>query len=366
MENLTAGVAPNATETSGPSELELYMKWRAEFVAAIARMQTPPLATTVVCVVLMILIILGNVWVIVAVIRQPKLRNSATNVFIVSMSISDLIIGIAFIPIHIMDFAYGRRTSHPIPCFITAFFHSCAMCGTTFSLICIGADRYRAIVFPLKPKMPVQRALVCCGVVWLFCGLFSIQVYANYGIKIITQEDGNESVVVTQICTVTRPDIDKWMRVEYFFVLYALPLIVLGALYGIMIKTLWFGKSPSNSSNRHKKKAIKMLSLVVIQFALTWGPVYSLQIYYTHETDPPLNPLLFSATPANITVLISLCNSWINPVIYAYYNEHFRNEFTNMVPCFFKETKVGPEALAPTLTNRINVSATQSTQVSAQ
>ncbi|XP_070534246.1 G-protein coupled receptor 83-like [Ptychodera flava] len=367
MSNVTDTPLVNTTESVGPSAQEIHLRWRAAFAAAIARMETPPLATTIISVTFMILIILGNLWVIMAVIRQPKLRNSATNVFIVSMSISDLIIGVAFVPIHITDFAYGRYTSSPVLCFITGFLHSCAMCGTTFSLIAIGFDRYRAIVHPLKPKMTVQQGLVCSGVIWLVCVVYSIQVYANFGIKTFTQQSGNETIIVAQVCTVIRPDIDKWMRVEYFCVLYAIPLVILGLLYGIMIKTLWFGKSPSNSSNRSKKKAVKMLSFVVLQFALTWGPLYSLQIYYSHETNPPYNALLFSTTPANISILLSLCNSCINPVLYAYYNENFQKEFVKLFPCFYKKTKVAPEpaAAAPSNTNTGTLIRSQRTQTTS-
>nr|XP_002741945.2 PREDICTED: neuropeptide Y receptor type 1-like [Saccoglossus kowalevskii] len=130
-----------------------------------AKLDTPPPLTVAFGVVFMIMIIVGNIWVIIAVFRQPKLRNSATNLFIVSLSVSDLMIAVFFIPYHVGHFAYRLPISNRAVCKLLGYLHWAAQCGTTFSLICIGVDRYRAIVQPMRPRFTVQHALIGCTIV---------------------------------------------------------------------------------------------------------------------------------------------------------------------------------------------------------
>ncbi|XP_077989806.1 neuropeptide FF receptor 2-like [Glandiceps talaboti] len=350
-ENMTTEAIPI---TPDPARVA-YLEWRAAFILKINKAKTPLEAKIAINAILMFLIIVGNVWVIIAVIRQPKLRNSATNIFIVSLSISDLIIGVVFVPMQTADYAFGRKMTDPYLCFFTSFLHSAAQCGTSLSLICIAIDRYRAIVTPLKPKMTPQQALIGCGVVWFLCCAFSVQVYLNRGIE-----------PHREVCGTINEEADKWMRVEYAIVLYLIPLIIIAVLYLIMIKTLWCSKSPSNSSNRNKKKAVKMLSFVVIQFALTWAPYWFWQIYVNHENNPPRIPVLYTDTLPSLFSQIFYCNSFINPILYAYFNENFRKEFVRLFPCLVRKAKVSPQtdtAKDKTADTNTNTN-TNSTQVS--
>ncbi|XP_002741945.3 galanin receptor type 1-like [Saccoglossus kowalevskii] len=322
-----------------------------------AKLDTPPPLTVAFGVVFMIMIIVGNIWVIIAVFRQPKLRNSATNLFIVSLSVSDLMIAVFFIPYHVGHFAYRLPISNRAVCKLLGYLHWAAQCGTTFSLICIGVDRYRAIVQPMRPRFTVQHALIGCTIVWICSlGYSSFKLSVNdvlFWNETFFFERGNETFYESEIvyeCYIEDENTDYWFRLTDLIFIYVVPLFILIILYSIMVFTLWFSKSPTNSSSRNKKKAVKMLSFVVLQFALTWLPNHTLQFYFTWAETFPKSPFLWSIVPANLSIFIFLCNSWINPFLYAYFNENFRKEFKKLFPFFYKcrSPQVQPESTATT------------------
>ncbi|XP_002733858.1 galanin receptor 2a-like [Saccoglossus kowalevskii] len=322
-----------------------------------SKLNTPPPVTVAFGVVFMCMIIFGNIWVIVAVFRQPKLRKSATNLFIVSLSVSDLMVAVFFIPYHVALFAYNIPIINSALCKILGYFHWAAQCGTTFSLICICVDRYRAIVQPMKQKISIRQAMIGCTLVWLVSlGYSSFKLSVNDVLswnETIAVEHGNETFYEYELvafCYVKDESTDHWFRLTDLILMYIVPLIILTILYSIMVFTLWLSKSPSSSSSRNKKKAVKMLSFVVLQFALTWLPNHTLQFYFTWSETFPRSEFLYSNVPANLAIFIFLCNSWINPILYAYFNEHFRREFRKLFPCFYKcrTSTVEPEETATT------------------
>nr|XP_002733378.1 PREDICTED: neuropeptide FF receptor 2-like [Saccoglossus kowalevskii] len=339
----------------------------AEFWELVYALDTPKEVVLIFGILFVILILGGNIWVIVAVIRQPKLRHSATNMFIVSLSLSDILVGLVTVPQHVALWGYFSHLHNDALCKLVAYLQSCSLCATTLSLICIGADRYRAIVQPLRPRMTLQNAMVGCGIVWGVGLIYSIGVFFVVGLNPKLKGSGNDTYI-EHTCGVLyeKVEIDAWIRLSDFIIFYIIPLIVLFVLYSVMITTLWFGKSPSNSSNRNKKRAIKMLGFVVLQFAITWAPYHVLQLYYQYVPSLPSKPLIYSTVPVNTVFFIFCCNSWVNPVLYAYFNENFRKEFVRIFPCFYKNARVGPDTTAMSQTSKVdNMSTTRAnTQIS--
>ncbi|XP_077990610.1 QRFP-like peptide receptor [Glandiceps talaboti] len=351
-------------------EFDWYALWDAA-----EKLNTPPEGHASVGVLMMAMILIGNVWVIVAVFRQPKLRKSATNIFIVSLSVSDILIALFYIPVHIGHFGYNLLMDSKQLCHFLSHIHYSAMCGTTFSLICIGLDRFRAIVQPLKPKMTLTHAVIGVTAVWV-CSLgYSSYKFFSNGIADseyeTTVEDGNDTLYDSYIisrCTIVNRELDIYFRLADIILLYIIPLMVLATLYSCMVFTLWCNKAPTNSSNRSKKRAVKMLSFVVVQFAITWLPYYAFQlvIAFTPLHKAPKVPFLFSDTPVTITIFLMLCNSWINPILYAYFNENYRKEFKKIFVCFYKCKKgtVSPEDTAISMQATSKSLATDTTKVS--
>ena len=98
--------------------------------------------------ILFFLILGGNILTITAVRTCRRLRAMISNLFICSLAISDLIVGIS-LPYH-LAFYLGSNLgqSHGL-CLMRFFFLIFACCVSIFTLIAIAIDRYIAIVYAL-------------------------------------------------------------------------------------------------------------------------------------------------------------------------------------------------------------------------
>ncbi|XP_002733378.2 uncharacterized protein LOC100376105 [Saccoglossus kowalevskii] len=187
----------------------------AEFWELVYALDTPKEVVLIFGILFVILILGGNIWVIVAVIRQPKLRHSATNMFIVSLSLSDILVGLVTVPQHVALWGYFSHLHNDALCKLVAYLQSCSLCATTLSLICIGADRYRAIVQPLRPRMTLQNAMVGCGIVWGVGLIYSIGVFFVVGLNPKLKGSGNDTYI-EHTCGVLyeKVEIDAWIRLN--------------------------------------------------------------------------------------------------------------------------------------------------------
>lgn len=97
---------------------------------------------------LFILILVGNILTIIAVRTCRRLRAIKSNLFILSLAISDLIVGIS-LPYH-LTFYLGSNLgdSHGL-CLMRFFLIIFACCVSILTLIAIAVDRYIAIVYAL-------------------------------------------------------------------------------------------------------------------------------------------------------------------------------------------------------------------------
>lgn len=97
---------------------------------------------------LFILILGGNILTIIAVRTCRRLRAIISNLFILSLAISDLIVGIS-LPYHV-TFYLGSNLgeSHGL-CLMRFFLIIFACCVSILTLIAIAVDRYIAIVYAL-------------------------------------------------------------------------------------------------------------------------------------------------------------------------------------------------------------------------
>ena len=112
----------------------------------------------------------------------------------------------------------------------------------------------------------------------------------------------------------------------YFFALFGLivPFIVIVILYGLIINVLRKNAQEKQVA-KGKKRVTKMVSAVISSFVICWTPM---QIYllYTHHNQVTF---LF-AILAQSLVYISSC---VNPILYAFLSEPFRQAFQQFLTC---------------------------------
>ncbi|KAG8190412.1 hypothetical protein JTE90_022054 [Oedothorax gibbosus] len=146
-------------------------------------MSPPPLTpltlldlTLVVVLTLIILItILGNTLIIAAVATTRRLRT-VTNYFVVSLAVSDLLVGLLVMPFAVVkEVTDGLWLFGQVACELWVSLDVMLCTASILNLCCISLDRYFAITQPLAyaVKRSVRLALVMIGVVWVVSAIIT-------------------------------------------------------------------------------------------------------------------------------------------------------------------------------------------------
>jgi muscarinic acetylcholine receptor len=97
---------------------------------------------------LLIAILCGNILTILAVRYSRRLRSVISNLFVLSLAISDILVGLT-LPYHLTFYLGSSLGSSKHWCLLRFFFVIMACCVSIWNLISIALDRYLAICYPL-------------------------------------------------------------------------------------------------------------------------------------------------------------------------------------------------------------------------
>ena len=294
--------------------------------------------------IIIIVSFIGNLLVIVTFVGNKTMR-SVTNIFILSLAISDLFVIVIVAPINMSTAINKFWTLSSFACKIVPFMITFAVACSSLTLCCIAFDRYYAIVHPLKLKLlqTPTRAFILQGVVWAISGVASIPycvffdkidhaacLVADEESKYLCRMNGHESLRVAY---------ETWVTP---FILFLGPFLIMSGLYAVICHKLWIQRPVGARTNqvtydgrlRLKKKAIKMLITVVLIFILCWTPILCFNgIARKYDINISSESLSWKSF-LQCLALSSCC--W-NPIVYAFMNERFRKAFTNVLVCWRKK-----------------------------
>lgn len=97
---------------------------------------------------LLVAILCGNILTILAVRFSRRLRSVISNHFVLSLAISDILVGLT-LPYHLTFYLGSGLGSSKPWCLLRFFFVIMACCVSIWNLIAIALDRYIAICYPL-------------------------------------------------------------------------------------------------------------------------------------------------------------------------------------------------------------------------
>lgn len=122
-----------------------------------------------------ILILCGNCLTIAAVQLSRRLRSVVSNLFILSLAISDLVVGLT-IPYHLAFYVVGMMSESHFICIMKFFLNIVACCVSVWNLIAIAVDRYVAIVYPLHYSRWITRrvAITVIAIGWLSGAIIAV------------------------------------------------------------------------------------------------------------------------------------------------------------------------------------------------
>ncbi|GMS96828.1 hypothetical protein PENTCL1PPCAC_19003, partial [Pristionchus entomophagus] len=280
--------------------------------------------------------VIGNSIVIWIVLCHERMRT-VTNYYLLNLAIADAAISIlntGFTWSYLVHYNWTWPTFY---CAINNFMGIAPICASVFTMIVMSIDRYWAVVHPLR-KRPGRKATVAVIlIIWLVSGIISLPAWLASHHQVYYHYDKNDGLIHTQvICLADNfPDgnsQDSILSDLYLHLLtimqYIVPLTVLSFTYwkvgGVLRKKESVGEVRHYKNIAAKKKASKMLALVVAIFMIVWLPYHAFFLLsgfmYTYEID--VSQLIY----INV-YLFGMSSSIFNPIIYYFMNKRFRTGF---------------------------------------
>ncbi|XP_054830566.1 gastrin/cholecystokinin type B receptor [Eublepharis macularius] len=338
--------------------------------------------------IIFLLGVFGNTLVIAVLVRNKRLRT-VTNSFLLSLSLSDLLVALFCIPFTFIPNVMGTFIFGKVVCKAVAYFMGMSVSVSTFSLVAIAIERYNAICKPLQSRVWQTRSHAYRVIVatWLLSALLMLPY----------------PVYTTTISQATHPGIyqchHNWpgnyakqaWSVILLVVLFLIPGLVMIVAYGLISWELYRGMqfemdltrearaqqngdpralapcdegdgcyiqvsrsaggavelsvltsedhtkeeqarvNRSEAKLQAKKHVIRMLVVVVLLFFVCWLPIYVVNTWRAFAPDAAYRAL--SGAPISFIHLLSYISTCVNPFIYCFMNKRFRKALAATCAC---------------------------------
>ncbi|KAM7368671.1 hypothetical protein PAMP_012984 [Pampus punctatissimus] len=262
-------------------------------------------------------------------------KKHPASIYMANLALADLLF-VIWVPMKIAyhfngnNWIYGEGLCKVL----VAFFYGNMYCSIAF-IACISVQRYWAVVHPLSQQQRGSCIAVAVSVtIWVVVWLITIPLYlydqqvrvTNFNPQILTCHD------------VTRPSQRK-MAAGYFLTMgtvgFVVPTVVCVISYVLMLKSLRNSMTDADITKK-RQKAVVLIITVLVMFLVCFMPSnIMLLVHYTLLLGEAGNNLYgFYIT----TLCLASLNSCIDPFIYYFISEDFRNHVKNMFLCRSERT----------------------------
>uniref|UniRef100_A0A3Q3IK19 G-protein coupled receptors family 1 profile domain-containing protein n=1 Tax=Monopterus albus TaxID=43700 RepID=A0A3Q3IK19_MONAL len=283
--------------------------------------------------IIAVLAIIGNFLVCLAITRNKKLRT-VTNYFLVSLAVSDILVGLVAIPCAMLT-DLGQL-------FVL-------LQSSILSLLAVAAERYMAILLPFQYQhvMSPRNAHLALLVTWglgAISGTVPLMNWNRQPMKTNGREHWKagrcgcgryrqEVIYCIFPCMVDM----SYMVYFNFFCCLLVPLAAMFIIYGHIFLTvrrqLRCISSVAKSNMRKELGKATFLFLVLFLFMVCWMPIHIINcvLLFCPRCEVPMS-LIVAA------ILFSHANSALNPILYAYRMRSFRHTLTGITSDWEKLT----------------------------
>ncbi|XP_016020052.2 melatonin-related receptor [Rousettus aegyptiacus] len=281
----------------------------------------PAVITFLFCVMVVTIMVdlVGNFMVVLAVLRNKKLRNSG-NIFVASLSLADMLVAIYPYPLMLYAMAVGGWDLSQVQCQLIGFITGLSVVGSIFNIMAIAINRYCYICHSLQYEriFSMRNTLIFLILTWI---MTILAVLPNVYVGTIEFDPRTYTCIFNYLN-------NPVFAVTIVSVHFILPLIIVGFCYvKIWIKVLAARDSAGQNPDNQLAEVRNFLTMFVIflLFAVCWCPLNVLTVLASvsaKEIASRIPNWLYLAA-----YFIAYLNSCLNAVIYGFLNENFRREY---------------------------------------
>ncbi|KAK6737739.1 hypothetical protein RB195_020068 [Necator americanus] len=300
---------------------------------------------------------IGNICTCLVVIRN-KSMHTHTNVYLVSLALSDLLVLFLGLP---MEFYAVIGTSYPYEfgewiCKGRAYLIEFTSYASILVICSFTVERWLAICHPLRSQFApkISRAYMTVIIMWIISAFAALPIGH---IVIINRlplppwgmdqpwtslvSDDFKTVKDTEFCAmdVTEHELQKRLIYIAFLAFFMAPALLITMMYSHIAMRIASNDSLLGVVKEARMKAnqnvIKMLISVVVSFFLCWLPFHIQRLLSLFITDHEGNVSSAVETVASLVYFISGCcyysNSAINPILYNLFSQKYRKAFSSTI-----------------------------------
>uniref|UniRef100_A0A674BWB2 G-protein coupled receptors family 1 profile domain-containing protein n=1 Tax=Salmo trutta TaxID=8032 RepID=A0A674BWB2_SALTR len=252
-----------------------------------------------------------NILVIISISHFKQL-HTPTNLLILSLAVSDLLVGLIVIPattVAIMESCWGFGDYFCVFQIYSTFLCTSLSLG---NLVLISIDRFVAVCDPLlyHSKITITRMMCCISITWCCCIIYRAAIIKNFVNVQVPSRCLTECFIVEGI---------TWGNIIDLVITMVVPCSIIITLY---MKIFVVARSQAASvsgvttvqANKSERKAAKTVAIVVFNYLICWIPFLFIFFFFSILIDN------FST----FIIFLPLVNSLINPIIYAFFYPWFK------------------------------------------
>ncbi|KAM9820725.1 proteinase-activated receptor 2-like [Neosynchiropus ocellatus] len=260
-------------------------------------------------------------------------KKHPSSIYMANLALADLLF-IIWVPLKIAyhfngnNWTYGEGLCRVL----VAFFYGNMYCSICF-IACISMQRYWAVVHPLSHRQRDSCMAVGVSVaVWAVVWLITVPLY------LYDQQVKVDNLNIFTCHDVTKPS-QKKTAAGYFLTMgtlgFVVPCVVIVISYVRMLKALRTSMTDPTIA-KQRRKAVVLIVTVLVMFVVCFAPsnVMLLVHYVLLLGEAPNNLYGFYIT----TLCLASLNSCIDPFVYYFISEDFRQHVKNTFLCRSERT----------------------------
>ncbi len=299
--NSSLSVTPSTLPGSGHSPYSRYL----EEIDYEAHSPEHRIISSAGIMILILIALLGNTLVCLAVYQSKNLQSNV-NYFVVSLAISDLLVGMISMPIWMV---FELTKFENLPNGITAesltkgwtFVDILSGVASISNLVAISFERFWSIRSPLSHRMCMSNSYVIANafIVWIY------------------------SVIVASVYISLWHW--KWRVLLTSIIGFLLPLILI--IFSYFNVYLIVQKVPANiCSKEENQKVTRTVCILVVAFVVCWLPFFAVSIATIHCESCQLF-ILSHQWIRSVVIWMHYFNSCCNPFLYCIFNAYYKDAF---------------------------------------
>lgn len=258
----------------------------------------------------------GNILILVVNISFRE-KMTIPDLYFINLAVADLIlVADSLIEVFNLDEKYYDIT---IICTSMSLFLQINMYSSIFFLTWMSFDRYIALAKVMRSNIfrTMEHARLSCGLIWLA----SISATLVPFTAVHLQHTGE-----IYFCFADVKEI-QWLEITLGFVI---PFAIIGLCYSLIVRVL-IRAHKHRSLRIRRQKALRMIVVVVLVFFICWLPenvFISVQLLQQRDQGSARSQSFRHSHPltGHIVNLAAFSNSCLNPLIYSFLGETFRDK----------------------------------------